>query len=191
MRKSSIWLIAIVVILGYFFSPFFVLKSVYPLKYKEEIVRYSQKNDLAPSLVASLVYNESRFDAKAVSNRKAYGLMQVQPATAKDVLKRSVSKEELKDPTLNLKVGCRYLKKLLVRYSDKLPALIAYNLGPTSLDNKLKKNQPLEEIGSSYGFAQQVLHDRKVYEKVYPSLSQETPTLSTWQAWKIIFTGKL
>ena len=54
----------------------------YPVKYVEIIKRESAENSLDPALVAAVIATESGYDANAVSNKGAVGLMQIMPDTA-------------------------------------------------------------------------------------------------------------
>jgi membrane-bound lytic murein transglycosylase F len=84
-------------------------------------------------LLAAVVYHESRFHNEARSNRGATGLMQVRS--------ERYSEEMLLDPSTNVAVGARYLKKLEGMFTAASPveslkfALAAYNLG----DGRMKK----------------------------------------------------
>ena len=61
----------------------FSFNIVYPFKYKNLIVKYCDEYALEYSLVASIIYSESRYKNDAVSSKGAIGLMQIMPTTAK------------------------------------------------------------------------------------------------------------
>tara|TARA_R110002072_G_scaffold49863_31_gene135096 strand:- start:6022 stop:8151 length:2130 start_codon:yes stop_codon:yes gene_type:complete len=87
------------------------------------------------ALVLSLIRQESAFDSAAISHAGARGLMQIMPATAKQVARReklTYSKAALTtDDAYNLSLGQSYLARLLDDYQGYLPlALAAYNAGP-------------------------------------------------------------
>ena len=80
---------------------------------------------LSPSLLAALVWQESRWNASAVSPKGAIGLTQLMPATASGL---GVNP---RDPAANLLGGARYLRQLLDQFDGDLErALAAYNAGP-------------------------------------------------------------
>lgn len=96
--------------------------------YGEAIAQTADRHDIDGFLLAAIVETESSFDNTAQSHRGAVGLMQLMPSTA------GVESEALIDPTLNLDLGARYLRRLLYRFDGDLElALAAYNAGPTAV----------------------------------------------------------
>lgn len=96
----------------------------------------SGKNGLDPYLVASLIRQESEFNAGAVSRKSAYGLMQLLPSVGKSLAKKEGIKrfdtQQLLDPSVNLQLGTRNLKGVIDRYGGQVEyALAAYNAGDT------------------------------------------------------------
>ena len=93
-------------------------------------------------LYKAVIKQESGGNAKAVSSVGAEGLMQVMPATAKDIAKElGVREYDLKDPETNKKFGQYYLDKLLAHYDgDPELALTAYHSGMGRVDRLLAKN---------------------------------------------------
>ncbi len=88
-----------------------------------------------PSLVLAFTRAESRFQADAVSGAGARGLMQIMPGTAAHMDGVMPSDKQLADPSYNLDVGQRYLKKLLAQLNGNLIELAAaYNAGPGALN---------------------------------------------------------
>lgn len=85
----------------------------------------ARRHGVEPRLVAAIVAVESRFDVHAVSRRGAEGLMQLMPATAADL-----DVQDSFDPRDNIDGGVRHLKRLMVRFHNDLPlVLAAYNAG--------------------------------------------------------------
>jgi hypothetical protein len=96
----------------------------------EMLTRAGREHNLDVDLLASLVKAESGGNTRAVSRAGAQGLMQLMPATAKDLGVADSFK-----PDDNVRGGATYLDALLTRYHDNLAlALAAYNAGPAAVD---------------------------------------------------------
>lgn len=86
---------------------------------------------VAPKLVAAIVAVESQFNPRAVSRRGAEGLMQLMPATA-----AHLDVEDPFNPRDNIDGGVRHLKRLMRRFHNDLPlVLAAYNAGEQAVIN--------------------------------------------------------
>ena len=95
------------------------------------IRQYSRTYNLPEPLIKAVIQQESSFNPNAVSHKGAVGLMQVMPATAKEMGITG----DLQDPQVNIDAGCRYLAMMMSRYNGQLPiALAAYNAGPKAVD---------------------------------------------------------
>lgn len=120
---------------GYPRSPRLV-RAAYPLPYRAIIFDEAARNELDPFLMAALMRQESAFDAEVVSSAGAVGLMQVMPATGRELARRAgprpFSAEALVVADVNLHLGSRYLAQMLARYDGQLPLVLsAYNAGPS------------------------------------------------------------
>lgn len=94
------------------------------------IRNYARVYNLPEALIKAVIQAESSFNTNAVSPKGAVGLMQVMPSTAKDVGIMG----DLKDPSVNIDAGCRYLAMMFSRFNGQLPlALAAYNAGPEAV----------------------------------------------------------
>ncbi len=90
-----------------------------------------------PELGFRVVHAESRFNPRAISSAGALGLVQVMPNTAR-MFVPDLTDDELFDAELNLRIGFRFLRHMLEKYSGDLSlALLAYNRGPTRLQELL------------------------------------------------------
>lgn len=88
------------------------------------------------ALIHAIVHRESMFDPKAQSTVGARGLMQLMPATAKEVARKTKRSYDLgmltSDPRYNVALGSAYLQELVERYNGYYPmAIAAYNAGPS------------------------------------------------------------
>lgn len=100
------------------------------------IYTYADTYNLNRRIVYNLVKEESQFYIKAISRKKAYGLMQLQTPTAKERLikLKMPLNSNIIDPAINILLGCDYLSHLLKYYKgDYRKALYAYNMGITRL----------------------------------------------------------
>ena len=96
--------------------------------YGQIIYDIAIRHAINPHLVAALIHVESAFNARAVSPKGAYGLMQLLPETARRFGLNK--KKDLFDPRKNLEAGVRYLKWLTTRFDgDAQKILAAYNAG--------------------------------------------------------------
>ncbi len=95
-----------------------------------ELARASRETGVDPGLLLAVTVQESGGNPGAVSSRGARGLMQLMPATA-----REVGVGDPHDPAQGLLGGARYLARMLDRYDGRLDlALAAYNAGPGAVD---------------------------------------------------------
>ncbi len=96
---------------------------------------------LDPDLAFRLVELESGFNPRATSKVGAVGLAQVMPSTAVQ-FERSVTRESLYDPQTNLRIGFRYLRRLIGLYGgDVRLGLLAYNLGESRVDEARREGR--------------------------------------------------
>jgi soluble lytic murein transglycosylase-like protein len=94
--------------------------------YQADIEAIALRYGLSPQLVDAVAWAESRYRASAISPKGAIGLMQLMPATA-----RQLGVQNPHDPVQNIKGGAAYLRAQLDRFDgDVERALAAYNAGP-------------------------------------------------------------
>jgi hypothetical protein len=112
----------------------FGLKMIFPVAHLDLIKVYAKESGLDPLLVLSLIKQESAFDKKAFSPSGASGLMQLMPFTAVETVP-GVTREQLIEADSNIKVGTRYLAKLMDHFKGNAAlAVAAYNSGPTAVE---------------------------------------------------------
>lgn len=89
----------------------------------------ADRYELSAELIEAVAWAESRFRQQAVSRAGARGVMQLMPATARDLA------VDPRDPGANIRGGTAYLRMLLNRYAgDVVKTLAAYNAGPGAVD---------------------------------------------------------
>lgn len=92
------------------------------------IEEQSRLHGLDPKLVKALIRVESSFDPRAKSKKGAMGLMQLMPATARDL-----GVTDAFDPQQNVRGGVTYLRRMIDRFGRMELALAAYNAGPEAV----------------------------------------------------------
>ncbi len=106
----------------------------YPLDYQETIRSWAARNRLPTHLVCGIVRQESAFDPQAQSWAGARGLMQLMPATARELAGRfglPYSHDKLSDPEFNIRLGTTYFSQVLGMFDGNQElALAGYNGGP-------------------------------------------------------------
>ncbi|MFC2030778.1 transglycosylase SLT domain-containing protein, partial [Chloroflexota bacterium] len=116
-------------------SPETLRRLGFPLVYSDLLSAESQKRNLDPLLLASLIRQESLFEPSAESSSGARGLSQVMPATGSQLARfldmDAYSADDLYTPSVSIEFGAYYLATLLQVFDDQIPvALAAYNGGP-------------------------------------------------------------
>jgi soluble lytic murein transglycosylase len=107
------------------------VRLVYPFPLRDMVEREAREHGLDPYLVAGLIRQESNFRPTVVSRAGAVGLMQLMPATGRDLLRRERERWDprlLRSAEVNLHLGASHFATLLERYDGNvLHALAAYN----------------------------------------------------------------
>lgn len=104
----------------------------------ETFGKVMQKID--PNFLKSVIQVESAGRADAVSPKGAQGLMQVMPATAKEVAGQlGMMNYNINKPEDNIAIGSKYLSDQIDKYGNKELALAAYNAGPGAVDRAIQK----------------------------------------------------
>ena len=110
------------------------LHLFYPVDFSQEIRREARRQDLPPAVVFGIVHQESAFDPAAVSRSGARGLMQVMPATGRELARKlslPFSTEKLLEPAYSVRLGTTYFRQVLLMFDGNLElALAGYNSGP-------------------------------------------------------------
>ncbi|MDD3840618.1 MAG: lytic transglycosylase domain-containing protein [Clostridia bacterium] len=124
----------IVLVFWMVYNSAFFQRVLNPISYKELIFKYSDKYEIDPYLVASIISVESNFDPNARSHKDALGLMQITSPTAiwiaHKIDYKQFSEKMLFDPEINIMFGCWYIDNLREEFGDNLRNILAaYNGG--------------------------------------------------------------
>jgi soluble lytic murein transglycosylase len=111
-----------------------LLRIVYPFPHRALIEAEARRHRLDPFMVAGLIRQESMFNPIAVSPAGAIGLMQIMPATGRQLARQAgianFDPNMLRQPELNVRLGTIFLADQLRRNENRTQAFAAYNAGP-------------------------------------------------------------
>ncbi|OUS30644.1 hypothetical protein A9Q99_05520 [Gammaproteobacteria bacterium 45_16_T64] len=124
------------------------LKLRFPIAFGSTVSSFANKNGIGDDWVLSLIRQESAFAFQAKSPVGALGMMQIMPATAKQVSKsiglRYKGKRSLLSPKNNIQLGTAYMGQLLKRFQgNTILATAAYNAGPHRASRWQPKHLPM------------------------------------------------
>ena len=110
-RKRRIWnyffIIIILILISILIKDSVAFQKInYPIKYKEQVLRFSSESKTDPFLIFALIKAESGFNTNATSNKNAKGLMQLMDATAKEIAikigLKNFNEQDLYNPDINI-----------------------------------------------------------------------------------------
>ncbi len=172
MKPTAI--IALAVISGFLISSGLILKksSAAGRDYNDLIQKYSRLNGIDPGLTEAVIHAESGFRSSAVSSAGALGLMQIMPATGRDLASTLGIKEfansDLFNPETNIRLGTYYLGMLRDMFNgDPRLFLAAYNAGPAQVRRWMEENPDIRssDLIDMAAFPQTRAYVRKVMKK--------------------------
>lgn len=113
------------------------------------VARIAGEEGFYPDLVQAVAKSESHYDSVALSDKGAFGLMQLLPQTADRF------KVDLCDPAGNVRGGVRFLRSLLDKYKNPFFVLAAYNAG----EDAVAKSRGVPPYPETVRFVAQVVND--------------------------------
>ncbi len=119
----------------------------YPLPWQQHFETSSSAARISPTWAYGIARSESLFMRDVRSSAGAVGLMQLMPATGRDVA-RDIrlpysGLATLTDPVSNIRLGTTYLGQMASRYNgNQVLATAAYNAGPHRVDRWLPDKGP-------------------------------------------------
>ena len=185
VRRAVLTLASFAVALGVILFAVPLFESAYnhltlPLDHEDIIVQQAHEKGLDPALVAAVIYAETKFDPRT-SSAGAEGLMQILPATAEFLARRSGATSftvaDLSSPQVNITYGSYYLRYLLDSYGDnEMLALAAYNGGQTNVDEWIARARArghgltVNEIPfpQTRAYVEKVMSAQRRYRRTYP-----------------------
>ncbi|HEX9458122.1 MAG TPA: lytic transglycosylase domain-containing protein [Thermoanaerobaculia bacterium] len=157
--------------------PPYFLKMYYPLKYDDWIRAYARKNGVDPYTIMGLIHQESYYNANAKSAVGAMGLMQLMPATGRELAANFHIAPHLDNPETNIRLGTAHFKMLvnLFNGSNEL-AIAAYNAGQGRVLQwrRAAPGKPMDEFLESIPYRETRTYTKHVvmlastYRRMYP-----------------------
>jgi soluble lytic murein transglycosylase-like protein len=153
----------------------------YPLDFRSIIERRAREQELPINLVFAMVRQESAFDAEARSWAGARGLMQLMPATGREVAQRlglRYSTSRLDDPDFSVRLGTRYFRQVLDMFEGNQElALAGYNGGPYRIKKLWRRAGSRPELDrfveglsleETKTYVKRILLFEDSYQRLYP-----------------------
>ncbi|EMF0717738.1 lytic transglycosylase domain-containing protein [Citrobacter freundii] len=151
-------------------------ESIYHSEIMYFIQKISYRYNVDPNLVKAIIAVESGYNPDAVSPHGALGLMQLMPATAKELAENTildVRERYLFDPQINVILGVKYLSELNARYNNNIElVLAAYHSG---IGNVARYNNKIPPIAATQRYvrdviclykAKEILHNKSIFCKL-------------------------
>lgn len=118
--------------------------QLYITPFKDIVTIYAQEANIDPAWAYGLIRQESRFMVGVQSQVGATGLMQIMPATAREIAtKLGISPTELHTIKGNIQMGTWFLGDIRNRMEDEVLATAGYNAGP-SRARRWRSEMPME-----------------------------------------------
>ncbi len=150
----------------------------YPRAYRTLIEGAAQEFGLHPSVVWAIGRSESGFNPRVESHAAAIGLLQLILPTAQAMAKPlglTADATTLRQPSVNVRLGARYLKALLSRFDREAQMAAGYNAGGGAVGRwrKTRGDWPMDLFVESIPFretrdyAKRVCSSIAVYRNLY------------------------
>jgi soluble lytic murein transglycosylase-like protein len=152
----------------------------YPLEFQDTIRTWAVRNRLPLHLVLGIIRQESAFDTQAQSWAGARGLMQLMPATARELAGKAgldYTHEKLSDPAFNVRLGTTYFSQVMDMFDHNVElSLAGYNGGPYRIKRLWKESGSHEidrfleslDIEESKTYVKRILVLSDSYRQLYP-----------------------
>ena len=157
----------------------------FPIAYRDNFIVGARSEDIPLTWSMAIARQESAFMTDARSSAGALGLMQLMPATARQVAREKGisyrSSNELIDPLTNIQLGTAYLGRMFRRFNhNRILASAAYNAGPTRVARWLDSSLPMDvwietiPFKETRNYVQNVLVFSSIYSR---KLEQQVPLI--------------
>ena len=121
----------------------------YPLPYQDSFLQHSKHVNIPSTWAYGIARSESLFMPDIRSSAGAIGLMQLMPATGRDVARQIKlpfsGLHTLTNPVDNIRLGTTYLARMSERFGgNRVLATAAYNAGPHRVDQWIPEDDALD-----------------------------------------------
>ncbi|MCB0361562.1 MAG: transglycosylase SLT domain-containing protein [Bdellovibrionales bacterium] len=167
----------------------YLWEHAYPQAFSSLVNKYSTDFNVPKEFIWGIMRSESSFRQEVVSPVGAKGLMQIMPNTAAQVARLmgdlSFNERFLIKPEVNIRIGTRYLQRLLSKFEGSVPlAAAGYNAGPHRVESwlasfgKLEMDEFIEHIPfiETRNYVKKVVRTYGIYENLYNNAT----TQLTW-----------
>ncbi len=144
-------------------------RMLYPLHYEQLVEKYAKQYKVDTALIFAMILEESRYRKDAISWAGAIGLMQIMPATGRQLARqlniRRFRTSMLKIPEVNIRMGTKYIGYLNSIFDGNAMLVTgAYNGGPGRMRRWLdsKNIKDLDEFVEKITIRETRLHIKKV-----------------------------
>lgn len=106
--------------------------QLYPLHYKEIVLKYANRYQLDPAFIWAILREESHYRRDITSSANAVGLMQIMPSTAKWLAPKlgiPLKEIDLTDPDQNIHFGAYYISYIRTKVEETELIAAGYNAG--------------------------------------------------------------
>lgn len=180
----------------------------YPRAFEPAVLESSKASNVPEQLIWGIMRAESHYKHDIASPVGALGLMQVMPFTGRQVANllnmSGFETRSLLEPETNIRLGTRYLQRLLEKFSGSIPLVAAgYNAGPHRVHawvrnfGTLDMDEFIEHIPfvETRNYVKRVVRNYQIYSLLYSGgthslrwlvkpvgieLSEEVPTKEVW-----------
>ncbi|MGD2116130.1 MAG: lytic transglycosylase domain-containing protein, partial [Acidobacteriota bacterium] len=161
-------------------APLEARRLYYPVDFAAAVDAAAESSGLPHHLVYGMIREESAFDVTALSHAGARGLMQLMPATGREVARRlglPFTTARLEEPAFNIRLGAAYFARVLEMFDGEVElALAGYNGGPYRLKRLWRRAGSGAEIDyftealpieESKGYVKRVILFANSYRELY------------------------
>lgn len=169
----------------------YLWEYAYPRAYRPSVEKYTSDFGVEKEFAWGIMRAESSFRHDVISPVGAKGLMQLMPNTARQMARlmgdASFNDRRLTEPEVNIRIGIRYLQRLLGKFDNMVPlAAAAYNAGPHRVESwlasfgKLEMDEFVEHIPfiETRNYVKKVLRNYAIYASLYNKAGPEMDWLT-------------